>query len=58
MFEIAWILLQPDPNRWGDPDDLPINQDVGWLFVAALILGAYTLYKSRMKKEKGEKIIE
>ena len=44
--KLLFILLQPDPSRWGDPDELPINQHVGWLFIAALILGTYTIYKS------------
>ena len=37
--KLLFIFLQPDPSRWGDPDELPINQHVGLLFIAALILG-------------------
>ena len=48
MLKLLFIFLQPDPSRWGDPDELPINQHVGWLFIAALILGTFTLYKKNL----------
>lgn len=57
MLKLLFIFLQPDPSRWGDPDELPINQHVGWLFIAALILGTFTLYRSfHSEKTKSNQI--
>ncbi|MBW7845261.1 MAG: hypothetical protein H3C45_06385 [Bacteroidia bacterium] len=52
MLNLLYILLQfgpPDPDDWGDPDELPISDNI-WILVAFLLLLSvykiYTNYKS------------
>jgi hypothetical protein len=50
------ILLQgPPDDDWGDPDAVPINQDLWLLMAGGVLIGLFFLWKSRQQKiEKRE----
>jgi len=55
MNQLLFIFLQPDPSRWGDPDELPISQYSHELFFLAIIIGVFMIGKSIQGIAKDQK---
>ncbi|MFA6260023.1 MAG: hypothetical protein WC760_01025 [Bacteroidia bacterium] len=44
MIIYAFIFLQPDPDLWPDPDNVPINQHVMGLWILAIAFGIFSIW--------------